>query len=104
LARLLWSNLADAVSKVSGMNLSKARSFKDADGGGSIRTAFAQVLSDALTEAQKRHKGAGLFDFTDSSASKQLEANLSGLMVGSITVRTISPDLWQCHSIQRLGT
>jgi hypothetical protein len=75
--------IADEVGKMTGMDLGKARSFKEVDGSGSIRSAFADALSEAVAEAKKRHKGAGLFDFTDSGPAKQLEANLRGLMVGN---------------------
>jgi hypothetical protein len=73
----------DAAEPLSGIDLSRAGSFRDADGNKSMRATFARALSNALGEAQRRHKGGGVFDFTDSSGAKDLETNLRGLMIGN---------------------
>jgi hypothetical protein len=76
-------DLADKISGLSGIDLGSARAFRDVDGNESMRAAFAQALSNAVAEARTRHKGGGVFDFTDSSAAKELEARLRGLTIGN---------------------
>jgi hypothetical protein len=74
--------LADKLSSMLGIDRDKARSFIDADGDKSIRATFTRALSNALEEAHKRHKGSGVFDFTDSRGARDLARNLRGLTIG----------------------
>lgn len=76
-------SLADKASGVIGVDLGKARRFKDVDGRGSIRQGFVQAFSDVLAEAERHHRGGGVFDFTNSRFAKELEKKLSGLTFGN---------------------
>jgi hypothetical protein len=78
--------LADKLSRMLDIKLDKARSFIDGDGSPlikSIRATFTRALSNALEEARRRHRGSGVFDFTDSRGAKDLERIFRGLTIGN---------------------
>ncbi|MDO9299423.1 hypothetical protein [Bradyrhizobium sp.] len=75
--------ITDFLDKLPGGNAVELKKIsQDLDFSKSIRALFKPLSSNIAAELEKRHKGNGIFDFTDSQASKNIEQLLRAFAIG----------------------